>query len=52
LRLTGDWIARETGVRDIAVIRAILEKAGGAEHLHIDSRNLGRWDSALVTSAR
>jgi len=48
LRLTGDWIARETGVRDIAVIRRILEETSGAERLHIDSRGLGRWDSALI----
>jgi phospholipid/cholesterol/gamma-HCH transport system permease protein len=48
LRLTGDWIARETGVRDIALIRDILDRAGGAERLRIDTRSLGRWDSALI----
>ncbi len=48
LRLTGNWIARETGVRGVTVIRRILEEARGAERLHIDSRVLGRWDSALI----
>ena len=48
LRLTGDWIAQETGVRHVAEIRAMLKEAAGAEHLQIDSRDLGRWDSALI----
>ena len=48
LRLTGDWIALETGVRHVAVIRGILKEAVGAESLQIDSRDLGHWDSALI----
>jgi len=48
LRLTGDWIARETGVRDAALIRKVVDEARGAKRLRINVRNLGRWDSALI----
>ncbi|MGE0370691.1 MAG: MlaE family ABC transporter permease [Gammaproteobacteria bacterium] len=48
LRLTGDWIARETGLRDDRVVRQILSEAQDATRLHIDTAGLGRWDSALI----
>ena len=47
LRLTGDWIARETGVRSAAEVRRILDEADGAT-LRVDVSGLGRWDSALI----
>lgn len=51
LQLTGDWIARETGVRTAAEIQGIIDEAGGAT-LRIDVSNLGRWDSALIAFLR
>ena len=48
LWLTGDWIARETGVRDAATVRRILMDARGTQRLRIDAAGVGRWDSALV----
>jgi phospholipid/cholesterol/gamma-HCH transport system permease protein len=47
LRLTGDWIACETGVRSAAEVSRILEEAG-ATTLRLDARDLGQWDSALI----
>jgi phospholipid/cholesterol/gamma-HCH transport system permease protein len=47
LRLTGDWIARETGVRTAAEVRRILDEAG-EKVLRLDASGLGRWDSALI----
>jgi phospholipid/cholesterol/gamma-HCH transport system permease protein len=49
LWLTGDWIARETGLRDSATVREILAAANRAARLHFETRGLGRWDSALIT---
>ena len=48
LRVTGDWIGRETGIRDDPTIRRILAEAGGAKCLRIDASSIGSWDSALV----
>lgn len=48
LRLAGDWIARETGLRDAATVRRVLSEAGGAARLRFETADLGRWDSALV----
>jgi phospholipid/cholesterol/gamma-HCH transport system permease protein len=48
LRLTGDWIARETGLRDDARVRRVLAEAGGVARLDLDASGLGRWDSALI----
>src|SRR6185503_17216987 len=48
LRLSGDWIARETGLRDAAAVRQVLTMAGGAARLRLETGGLGRWDSALV----
>ncbi|HTP85028.1 MAG TPA: ABC transporter permease [Alphaproteobacteria bacterium] len=48
LELSGDWIARETGVRDAAMVRQLLADAAGAAHLRIATDSLGRWDSALI----
>ncbi len=45
--LTGDWIARETGLRNIAEVRQALESLD-AVRLGFDASGLGRWDSALV----
>lgn len=48
LSLTGDWIARETGVRDPAIAHRVLAEAAGAARLRFDTGALGRWDSALI----
>jgi len=48
LWLTGDWVARETGLRDAAAVRQVLAAAGGAARLRFETGGLGRWDSALV----
>jgi phospholipid/cholesterol/gamma-HCH transport system permease protein len=47
LRLTGDWIALETGTRSAAEVRQILERTAGGT-LRLDATNVGRWDSALI----
>jgi len=47
LRLSGDWIACETGVRTADEARRILEDAS-ATTVRLDASNLGRWDSALI----
>lgn len=52
LRLTGDWIARETGLRDAAEVRRLLAEADGAARLRFDASGLGRWDSAFVAFLR
>lgn len=49
LLLTGDWIARETGLRDAATVDEVLAAAGAAGCLRVDAGGLGRWDSALVS---
>jgi phospholipid/cholesterol/gamma-HCH transport system permease protein len=48
LYLSGNWIARETGLRDRAAIERILAEAGPARRLGFATEELGRWDSALV----
>src|SRR5215472_31063 len=47
LRLSGDWIACETGVRSPAEVRGILN-AVATTGMRIDSAGLGKWDSALI----
>ena len=47
LRLTGDWIAGETGVRGYADVQALLAAADGMS-LRVNATRLGRWDSALI----
>ena len=46
LRLTGDWIARDSGVRGSADVRRILDEAGGLM-LRVDASELVPWSSAL-----
>jgi phospholipid/cholesterol/gamma-HCH transport system permease protein len=48
LRLSGDWIACETGVRSADEARNILDNAA-ASLVRVDASNLGKWDSALIT---
>ena len=48
LWLTGDWVARETGVRDATTACQVLATAGGAVRLRFRTDGLGRWDSALI----
>jgi phospholipid/cholesterol/gamma-HCH transport system permease protein len=51
LHLTGDWIARETGIRSAAEVRHVLDEASGTT-LQVDASNLGQWDSALIAFLR
>lgn len=48
LWLAGDWIVRETGLREPATVRRVLAEAEGATRLRFETRDLGRWDSALI----
>jgi phospholipid/cholesterol/gamma-HCH transport system permease protein len=48
LQISGDWIARETGLRDAAMLRRVLTETDGAVRLCFETSGLGRWDSALV----
>lgn len=52
LRLTGDWIAQDGGLRGAAAVRRVLAEASGAARLRFDASGLGRWDSALVVFLR
>jgi len=47
LRLSGDWIACETGVRSIGDADRVLDEAG-AMAVRVDATGLGKWDSALI----
>jgi phospholipid/cholesterol/gamma-HCH transport system permease protein len=47
LRLTGDWIACESGIRSAAEVARILDEAD-EKTLRLDASSLGRWDSALI----
>ncbi len=47
-RLTGDWIASETGIRSAAEVTRILDEAD-AKTLRLDATRIGRWDSALIS---
>ena len=47
LRLAGDWIACETGIRSAAEVARILDEAG-EKTLRLDASSLSRWDSALI----
>jgi phospholipid/cholesterol/gamma-HCH transport system permease protein len=48
LQLAGDWVARETGLRDPAELQEVVSAASGATRLGFDAHELGRWDSALI----
>jgi len=48
LRLSGDWLARETGMRSQAELRQIEQVSQAAGVVRVDASQVGRWDSALV----
>jgi phospholipid/cholesterol/gamma-HCH transport system permease protein len=48
LRLSGDWLALETGLRSDAELRQIECMAQDVAMVRIDASRVGRWDSALV----
>jgi phospholipid/cholesterol/gamma-HCH transport system permease protein len=48
LQISGDWIARETGLRDVAMLHQGLTETDGAFRLRFETSGLGRWDSALI----
>jgi len=47
LRLSGDWIASQTGIRSTDEVRHILDDAVTSV-VQVDASNLGKWDSALI----
>lgn len=47
LRLTGDWIARESGLR-VEKADDVVAQANGVARLSFDTSGLGRWDSAII----
>jgi phospholipid/cholesterol/gamma-HCH transport system permease protein len=47
LRLSGDWLARETGMRHMADARRVLRLAS-VTAVRVDASGLGKWDSALI----
>jgi len=49
LGLSGDWLARESGMRSESELRQIVAGISGCPRLRFDTARLGRWDSALVT---
>ncbi len=51
LRLAGDWIACDSGVRSSAEVRHILDEADGMR-LHVEASGVGQWDSALIAFLR
>jgi phospholipid/cholesterol/gamma-HCH transport system permease protein len=48
LRLGGDWIAHETGLRNAADLREVLAGAGDVARLRLEASGIGHWDSALI----
>ncbi|WP_231715013.1 MlaE family ABC transporter permease [Enhydrobacter aerosaccus] len=48
MQLTGDWIARETGVRSADEARSVVDKAQRSRRIRIDASAVVRWDSALI----
>lgn len=48
MSLTGDWMVRETGIRDRSAMLRLLSEAGDAQRLAVDASGLGRWDTALI----
>src|SRR5262249_43003033 len=51
LRIAGDWIAYQTGLRHASDARRIIDETGTGT-LRIECTELGRWDSALVAFLR
>jgi phospholipid/cholesterol/gamma-HCH transport system permease protein len=47
LRLSGDWVACETGLRSPDEVRRIVADAGTMT-IRVDASDLGKWDSALI----
>jgi phospholipid/cholesterol/gamma-HCH transport system permease protein len=47
LRISGDWVACETGVRSRSEVVGILNDVGTGR-LRIDITRVGKWDSALI----
>lgn len=47
LHLSGNWVARETGVRSETEVQHLLQEVGN-NTLRFDTAEIGRWDSALV----
>src|SRR5581483_9419644 len=47
LRISGDWVACETGVRSRSEVRGILNDVRTGR-VRIDITRVGKWDSALI----
>lgn len=48
LALGGDWIARETGIRNGLDVNALVGQVAPADTVVVTMAELGRWDSALI----
>lgn len=48
VRLSGDWLASETGVPAASDVRRLVEETQEAKQLRLEGAQLGRWDGALI----
>lgn len=48
LKVSGDWLARRSGLRASDEVRRVFVDAASCSRLRFDTRGLGRWDSALL----
>lgn len=52
LRLSGDWLVRESGMHTVGELPRVIGDAGSCALLRFDTTGLARWDSALVVFIR
>src|SRR5579872_943045 len=52
LRLSGDWLVREAGLRAVEELRRAVAEVRGCERLRFETTTLTRWDSSLVAFVR
>jgi len=52
LRLSGDWLVRESGLRAVDELRRVVDEVRGCERLRFETSTLTRWDSSLVAFVR
>ena len=52
LRLSGDWLVRESGLRAVDELRHVVDEVRGCERLRFETSTLTRWDSSLVAFVR
>ena len=52
VRLSGDWLVRESGLRAVDELRRVVDEVRGCERLRFETSTLTRWDSSLVAFVR